>query len=323
MSNDRADDDPANDTDLAADKCGLLENFSDARASSRTVTPSQKPSTADQPRRTKIEENKKHRERNLSDPKGNDDDSRISGDICRICHMGNNSSSEDSRSTRGNQNQRHLGMSSQISTVSSCAYLGPLVSACKCRGTVALVHAGCLERWLTESGHTRCELCGYKYATKRVPRHNIFRSVAIWFNTVIVTRQMLLDILYLVVTTPLALFSCYICALALRMLLKNGLRDIPWMIVAMLPTCALTLVAYWGWVITLGRLHGRRWRRYWRNNFVIRLVPDNAIQDERVASSEYLSLENLIEEIDGRTTDEIEETSINEPSRDATGESTG
>lgn len=64
---------------------------------------------------------------------------------------------------------------------------------------------------------------------------------------------MLLDILYLVVTTPLALFSCYICVLALRMLLKRGLQEMPWMIVAMLPTCSLTLIAYWGWIITLAR----------------------------------------------------------------------
>ena len=27
----------------------------------------------------------------------------------------------------------------------------------------------------------------------------------------------------------------------------------PWMIVAMLPTCSLTLIAYWGWIITLAR----------------------------------------------------------------------
>lgn len=114
---------------------------------------------------------------------------------------------------------------------------------------------------------------------------------------------MLLDILYLVVTTPLALFSIYICALALRMILDSGFYEIPWLIVAMLPTCSLTLVAYWSWIITLGRyisryhkslsfisyfspsnfpcsesvwrLHGRRWRRFWRNNFVVRLLPDN------------------------------------------------
>ncbi|XP_076678255.1 E3 ubiquitin-protein ligase MARCHF3 [Andrena cerasifolii] len=209
---------------------------------------------------------------------------------------------------RGCQSEDIRGVDSQISTLSSYAYLGPLISACKCRGTVALVHAECLERWLTESGHTRCELCGYKYATKRVLRHNILRSIVIWFNTVIVTRQMLLDILYLVVTTPLALFSCYICALALRMLLKNGLREMPWMIVAMLPTCFLTLVAYWGWIITLGRLHGRRWRRYWRNNFVIRLVPDNIILVEASARMEGSSLQNWIEEADRWVNEEPEET---------------
>lgn len=28
-------------------------------------------------------------------------------------------------------------------------------------------------------------------------------------------------------------------------------------------------------LLVLHRLHGNRWRRYWRNNFVIRLIPDN------------------------------------------------
>lgn len=27
------------------------------------------------------------------------------------------------------------------------------------------------------------------------------------------------------------------------------------------------------------RLHGHRWRRYWRNNFVVRLIPDNGDRD--------------------------------------------
>ncbi|CAK9808360.1 E3 ubiquitin-protein ligase MARCHF2 [Anthophora quadrimaculata] len=275
MSNDQTDDDPANDTDPPADKHSPLENLTDKRPCIYAVTSDQKAAAIEQS--TKDEGGK--RRSSLADSKGNDDESRLSGDICRICHMGSFSTLDENRVARGRQSIR--GVDSQTSTISSYAYLGPLISACKCRGTVALVHAECLERWLTESGHTRCELCGYKYATKRVPRHNILRSIAIWFNTVIVTRQMLLDILYLIVTTPLALFSCYICVLALRMLLKNGLQEMPWMIAAMLPTCSLTLIAYWGWVITLARLHGRRWRRYWRSNFVIRLVPDHTIIAER------------------------------------------
>ncbi|XP_076651274.1 E3 ubiquitin-protein ligase MARCHF2 [Halictus rubicundus] len=278
----------------------------------------------EKPSKTKKQEGRRCSGRNLVDSKINDYgniktvcfyqlESRISGDICRICHMGSFPRAENSRATRRRQNQGVGGADSQTSTASYCAYLGPLISACKCRGTVALVHAVCLERWLTESGHTRCELCGYKYVTKRVPRHNIFRSIAIWFNTVIVTRQMLLDILYLVVTTPLAIFSCYICALALNMLLKNGIFEVPWMIITMLPTCLLTLIAYWGWIITLGRLHGRRWRRYWRNNFVIRLVPNNIAASEPEMSSPELMEESSI----FRSSETEETTEIVDASNDS------
>ncbi|XP_023289777.1 E3 ubiquitin-protein ligase MARCH2-like [Orussus abietinus] len=156
----------------------------------------------------------------------------------------------------------------------------------RCRGTVGLVHAECLERWLTESGHSRCELCGHRFATKRVPRHGILRCVALWFRTVVATRQMLLDVLYLAVTTPLALFSCYVCALALGIVLESGVLGVPWTIYAMLPTCSLTLVAYWGWLITLGRLHGRRWRRFRRNNFVVHLVSESDRGGRRGADPE-------------------------------------
>ncbi|XP_024944641.1 uncharacterized protein LOC107271655 isoform X6 [Cephus cinctus] len=119
-----------------------------------------------------------------------DDSSGASiGDICRICHMGGFPPLTNSPPIWEWQNQTARSVDSQMSTLSTYAYLGPLISACNCRGTVGLVHAECLERWLTESGHSRCELCGHRYATKRVPRHSILRSVIIWFRTVIATRQ--------------------------------------------------------------------------------------------------------------------------------------
>ncbi|XP_046432406.1 E3 ubiquitin-protein ligase MARCHF2-like [Neodiprion fabricii] len=226
------------------------------------------------------EEGRQSKTRQKSFDQKQEDDasgSSLQGDICRICHMGGFPQLAHTQPMWEWQNQGVRRVSSQISTLSSYAYLGPLIAACKCRGTVGLVHAECLERWLTESGHMRCELCGHKYVIKRVPRHGILASVGIWLKTVVATQQMFLDIMYLLVTTPLALFSCYVCALALRVLIEGGFYQIPWMIIAMLPTCSLTLIAYWGWLITLGRLHSRRWRRFWRNNFVVRLLPDNAL----------------------------------------------
>lgn len=62
----------------------------------------------------------------------------------------------------------------------------------------------------------------------------------------------------------------------------------PWMVVAMLPTCSLTLIAYWGWIITLARLHGRRWRRYWRSNFVVRLIPDDSIGETNLRQGDII-----------------------------------
>ncbi|KAL2730860.1 E3 ubiquitin-protein ligase MARCHF3-like isoform X1 [Vespula squamosa] len=211
-----------------------------------------------------------------ADTKEKDDDSRSSlEDICRICHMGDGTLLGQNK----NQSRCHTDDKQIRIPTSSCSYLGPLISACKCRGTVGLVHADCLEKWLTESGHSRCELCGYKYVTKRIPRHNMCHSVLIWFKTVVATRQMLLDVLYLLVTTPLAMFASYICVLALKLLIERGFYQVPWVIVAMLPTCSLTLVAYWAWLMTLGRLHVRRWRRYWRNNFIVRLIEPEDINN--------------------------------------------
>ncbi|XP_043460832.1 E3 ubiquitin-protein ligase MARCHF3-like isoform X1 [Leptopilina heterotoma] len=201
------------------------------------------------------------------------------GDICRICHMGNFPPLRVNRTLWERRTQHNRQIDIQASSGSNFSYLGPLISACKCRGTVGLVHVECLERWLTESGHSRCELCGHKFSTKRVPRHSVYQSIGIWFKTVFATRQMMLDILYLAATTPLALFSIYVCALALKLIVKSGIYEVPWMVVAMLPTCSLTLIAYWGWLITLGRyitrFHSRRWQTFWRHNFIVRLVPEN------------------------------------------------
>ena len=73
------------------------------------------------------------------------------GNMCRICHSG------DAISEAGN-----------------------LISACSCRGTIGRVHVKCLERWLTESGKSRCELCGTKYVTKRVHRFGILKAFIMW-----------------------------------------------------------------------------------------------------------------------------------------------
>lgn len=42
------------------------------------------------------------------------------------------------------------------------------ISPCLCRGTISKVHQICLESWLRQTNFNGCEICSWKYKTKRV-----------------------------------------------------------------------------------------------------------------------------------------------------------
>lgn len=60
------------------------------------------------------------------------------GPFCRICHEGANGES--------------------------------LLSPCGCTGTLGAVHKSCLERWLSSSNTSYCELCHTEFAVEKRPR---------------------------------------------------------------------------------------------------------------------------------------------------------
>lgn len=60
------------------------------------------------------------------------------GPFCRICHEGANGES--------------------------------LLSPCGCTGTLGAVHQSCLERWLSSSNTSYCELCHTEFAVEKRPR---------------------------------------------------------------------------------------------------------------------------------------------------------
>lgn len=60
------------------------------------------------------------------------------GPICRICHEGGSSEG--------------------------------LLSPCDCTGTLGTVHKSCLEKWLSSSNTSYCELCHTEFSIERRPR---------------------------------------------------------------------------------------------------------------------------------------------------------
>ncbi|XP_069686182.1 E3 ubiquitin-protein ligase MARCHF2-like [Periplaneta americana] len=165
--------------------------------------------------------------------------------------------------------------------------VGPLLAPCDCRGSVEMVHIECLERWLTESGTDTCELCGFTFTVRRIPRHSLLNSFFTWLSTDTDATQMILDLLWFCLMTPLSLFALYMILVSTNVVI-NGKSDTdrPWIMLSILVTSTLSLVTYYGWVVTAIRQHSSSLWRWWHTNFIVVLVdPYSTIARRRSTES--------------------------------------
>uniref|UniRef100_A0A4W4GAW8 RING-CH-type domain-containing protein n=1 Tax=Electrophorus electricus TaxID=8005 RepID=A0A4W4GAW8_ELEEL len=98
--------------------------------------------------------------------------------FCRICHEGTNA--------------------------------GYLVLPCECAGSLATVHRACLERWLSASRTSRCELCHFELTLEHLPK-----PLTEWLTAPAMQRQrraLCGDALRFLIITPLASLSGWLCA---------------------------------------------------------------------------------------------------------------
>lgn len=99
------------------------------------------------------------------------------GPFCRICHEGANGES--------------------------------LLSPCGCTGTLGAVHKSCLERWLSSSNTSYCELCHTEFAVEKRPR-----PLTEWLKDPgprTEKRTLCCDMVCFLFITPLAAISGWLC----------------------------------------------------------------------------------------------------------------
>ncbi|KAK9890888.1 hypothetical protein WA026_012230 [Henosepilachna vigintioctopunctata] len=174
-------------------------------------------------------------------------DSDISLDsafICRICHGGDS--------------------------------VDDLLKPCRCRGTVALVHLKCLERWLFESSRSYCELCQHHYEIIRQPRYNIMVSLAIFAMTPgIHMWELLIDFASFVAYTPIAVASTYTLMLLCDSVAKYEGKEffLPHLIgfFAVLGIAAIDFT-YTSWFMMTVQKHFEAWQEFRRNQCDMKIV---------------------------------------------------
>lgn len=55
-----------------------------------------------------------------------------------------------------------------------------LASPCDCIGTMQFIHISCLEKWLSTSSADTCEICKFRFSTRRHSRSVMEVSIIMW-----------------------------------------------------------------------------------------------------------------------------------------------
>lgn len=156
-----------------------------------------------------------------------------------------------------------------------------LISPCRCKGTVGLLHKSCLERWLQVSQTVSCEICGYKYKLRQKsplaideedensPKHSV--NVEInqrnflkeWLHSRLTKRRIFTDCIFLALLTPVTSFGVYFCiSTSLQFFKAEGSGS--WQYVVLLTISAFLLLVFLLWVGLAIRYHIRAYLAFRR-----------------------------------------------------------
>eukprot|EP00064_Thunnus_orientalis_P021597 superscaffoldBa00006650_g21763 len=145
-----------------------------------------------------------------------------------------------------------------------------LLSPCDCTGTLGKVHKSCLEKWLSSSNTSYCELCHTEFTIERRPQ-----PLTQWLKDPgprSEKRTLLCDMACFLLITPLAAISGWLCLRGAQdhLQLKSRLEAVG--LIAL--TIALFTI-YILWTLVSFRYHCQLYSEWRRTNQKVRLLmPD-------------------------------------------------
>lgn len=153
-----------------------------------------------------------------------------------------------------------------------------LLTPCRCRGSIALVHLKCLERWLKESNHSSCELCQHHFKILREPKYGILWSIMVFLrHPGFHLKEIILDLMAFTIYTPSAVASTYMLMLICEALVKNNIvttGSVSSHIIAFSAVFGMAAIdfTYSSWLIMTLQKHVDAWREWYNANSRIRVV---------------------------------------------------
>ncbi|XP_044753433.1 E3 ubiquitin-protein ligase MARCHF3-like isoform X2 [Coccinella septempunctata] len=152
-----------------------------------------------------------------------------------------------------------------------------LLMPCRCRGSVALVHLQCLERWLMESSRSYCELCQHHYEIVRQPRYNLAMSLLMFVTTPgSHLWDLLIDSATFIAYTPTAVASTYTLMLLCENITKSE-KQLLSHILGFLSILGIAAIdfTYTSWLLVTLQKHYEAWKEFRKTNCDIKIVLPN------------------------------------------------
>jgi len=147
-----------------------------------------------------------------------------------------------------------------------CHDVDNLQKACKCRGTIALVHLTCLEKWLSYNQNSTCELCGHTFQV--VASNRPFKE---WiFSNKNEKKYIICDFLSLILLTPLLIFSFSLClfgSIHYFELEKNTEGN------CLMSLAVFIMLLYLLWIYLLFSHHTMEFKEWRKTNKTIKIIP--------------------------------------------------
>ncbi|GAB1600215.1 E3 ubiquitin-protein ligase MARCH3-like [Argonauta hians] len=169
---------------------------------------------------------------------------------------------------------------------------GQLLSPCYCKGTQGQVHIKCLEHWLSCTGRTKCELCGFQFEFTEESKS--FMDFILCPGNRYVKNLLFCDILCFILVTPLSLASVsLVIATAALLNWKVSVEVIGLVLFAI-----FVIFLYLFWLITALRFQKKMWKHWKFRNRVIRIKPvKHKAQNSSTSRKTLRNVRNNTEEV--------------------------
>ncbi|KAI4484784.1 hypothetical protein M0804_007350 [Polistes exclamans] len=144
-----------------------------------------------------------------------------------------------------------------------------LIDPCDCTGSLGLIHASCLEKWLTASNTDHCEICKYTYVLEKKEKP-LCQSCCQWWksNSAYGPQGITGDVICLVVLMPLCIVATYLCGIGANAYARLGF----WEGIGLAVLCCMLVITFFLWLIITIRFHYISWIQWRKQNLDIKLL---------------------------------------------------